>query len=241
MYVFNFEQPIPGVDPIFILFLLQQDVIELDTEEPPTKKENNRTSCMYGGTGAGDQGSGQTGQAGMFAFSNALSGSQPGTRGEMAALPAGYQDWHYRQPTDSLASELSMDAALSVSSLNPNLNQAVLDAQPAATSHGWQNIKNEPMTPQPERPQVLPISSATKQSQPSPEEYRQYIKKLHLQNLQNQQNTPTMQQSECQTPSETMTSPQEEMAPDKSVTVETVVYHQELDELGERFVKPMLI
>lgn len=208
-----------------------QDAIEQDTEEPPLKKENNRTSCMYGGDG--DQGYVQTG---MFAFSNALSGSQSGTRGEMAPLPAGYQDWHYRQPTDSLTSEVSMDAGLSVSSMNPNLNQAVLDAHPAATSHGWQNIKNEPMTPQSDRPQALPIASAPKQSQPSPEEYRQYIKKLHLQNLQNQQITPAMQQSECQPPSETMTSPpppQEEMASDKSVTVETVVYHQELDELGE--------
>ena len=187
---------------------------------------------MYGG--AGDQGLGHTG---MFAFSQALSGSQPGTRGEMAPLPPGYQDWQYRQPADSsLTSEVSMDAGLSVSSMNPNLNQAVLDVQPMAAAQGWKSIKTEPeiMTPQSERPQALPISTTPKPTQPSPEEYRQYIKKLHQKNLQNHQNTPTMHQSDYQPPSETMASPQEEMAADTSVTVETVVYHQELDELGER-------
>lgn len=204
-----------------------QDAIERDTEEPPTKKENNRSSCMYGGARA--QGSGHTG---MFAFSDNLSSNQTGTRGEMAPLPAGHKDWHYRQPTDSLTSDLSMDAGLSVSSLNPNLNQAVLDAQPGTMPHGLKNVKNEPMTPLPASPQVQPISSASTQSQPSPDEYRQYIKRLHMQNLQHQQNTPAMQQSEWQSRSETM-SPQEEMAPDTQVTMETVVYHQELDELGE--------
>lgn len=161
----------------------------------------------------------------MFANSGEL-GSHHGARPEMSLR------WRYGQPVDSLASDLSMDAGPSVASLNPILN-GYGDAQPGALPQGLKNIKTEPLS---HRPDCAQAKTLVKQTQPTPEEYRQYIKKLHMQNIQNQQQTPSMQPSEWQPPAHTMMSPQEEMAPATPVTIETVVYHQELDENGEWYV-----
>ena len=187
---------------------------------------------------------------GMFAYSGDL--NQSGTRGEMMPqLPAGYQGWShsYRQPADSLHSDLSMDACMSVNSVNPNLNQAANYVTPSATpSLHWTDIKFESKIQQPEignapsdvtsqmavPGNVLSVDQGNLQPQaPTPEDYRQYIKKLYLENLQRQQDAPMVQQSELQSRGP-VTSPTEEMMPSSpGMTVETVVYHQELDENGE--------
>ena len=187
---------------------------------------------MY--SGAGGQ---RSEHGGMFAYIgnlNTESGHGLQTRGEtLSHLPTGYQDWRpYRQTPDSLASDLSMDAGLSVSSLNPNLNQVAIHAAPSAASMGWKAIKTEymPLTSetgyQPSDAHVTDQSGL--QTTPTPDEYRQYIRKIYLQNLQKHQKPPVNQQSEWQPP-----STEEMMTSDPAVVVETVVYQQELDENGE--------
>ena len=175
----------------------------------------------------------------MFEYSGTLN-SPTGARGEMAPLPP-MQDWvRYRQPSSLNTDDVSIDAGLSVASLNPNLNQAAFCGQPSSTAMGLQTLKNENIPQQSEAcahpgppPSFLPAVQESIQK-PSPEDYRDYIKKLYLQNQQSHQNEPTMKQTERQPPSEVMTSSQEEkVIQPTTVETETVIYHQELDENGE--------